>query len=199
MMPGRRFSGARTPRLAFLLTLLGLSGGCMTPKPDLAKAAAATPKYALPKPSNVDNTAREMPPKPADAPAPVSIRKPAAPDQGATMTGPGVNLPSARSLDGSMTTGGMTPPLKVPPNQATMALTPANATYGPARPGAPATLAPTGDAVPVSPPPPAERGTNSNIVVPTLATGTPPAAEPPPPIVPPPMVLGVPPSLPGKN
>ena len=184
MKPGRSFTGARTPRLALLFALLGLSSGCLTAKPDIK---TASPNLRLPKPSNVSTTPREVPPKPADAPTPVSVRTPPAPDAGPTMTGPGVTVNSGRSFSGDPTATGSLPvaPVRVPPNVAQMSPIPVNGVYTANPPGAPA---------------PVERtaGANGGFVVPTvLATPVAPP-EPTPPVPPAPIKIGTP-SSPGGS
>ncbi len=184
MKPGRSFTGARTPRLALLLALLGLSSGCMTAKPDIK---TASPNLRLPKPSNVDNVPRTVAPKPADAPTPVSVRNPPAPDVNPTMTGPGVTLNSGRSLTGDPTSTGSLPvaPVRVPPNVAQMSPIPVHGVYTANPPGAPA---------------PVERtaGTNSGIITPTVLATPVAQPEPTPPVPPAPIKIG-PPSSPGGN
>ncbi len=168
MKPGRLFTGARTPRFALLLALLGLSSGCVSPKSDLK---IPSPNLRLPKPSNVNNTPREMPPKPADAPTPVSIRKPAV-EVAPSATAPGVALASGQSLNGSLTTD-IAKPVRVPPSAALMMPVQANGTY--------TSSSPTGR----------DSGTNSGIVMP----GSPPTANSDPlPVAPPePPKMGAPP------
>ncbi len=171
MKPGRSFTGARTPRLALLVALLGLSSGCVSPKSDLK---TPSPNLRLPKPSNVNNTPREMPPKPADAQTPVSIRKPAV-EVPPTTSGPGMALASGQSINGNLPT--VIPPQVSPPrNSASMMLTPANGTY-------------TADS-PIG----RDSGTNSGIVAPNFS----PSAKADAPVAPPePLKVGVP-TLPGK-
>ena len=124
MKPGRSFTGARTPRLALLTTLLALSAGCVSPKSDLK---TPSPNLRLPKPSNVNTTPREMPPKPADAQQPVSIRKPPA-EVLPSATGPGMALASGQSLNGNLPTA-ITPQVAPPRNAAVMMPSPVNGTY----------------------------------------------------------------------
>ena len=173
MKPGRSFTGARTPRLALLLTLLALSAGCVSPKSDLK---TPSPNLRLPKPSNVNNTPREMPPKPADAPQPVSIRKPAV-EAAPPATGPGTALSSGQSLDGNLPTA-IAPQAAPPRSPAVMTLSPANGTYTD------------------NPPTGRDSGTNSGIVAPVF---TPTAKSDPVPITPPePPKMGLPASPAGR-
>ncbi len=165
MMPGRFFTGARTPRLALLVALLGLSSGCVTPKPDLK---TASPNLRLPKPSNVSNTPREVPPKPADTPAPVSVRTPAK-EVPPTITGPGLTVGSGQSANGNLTTD-FVAPQKFAANPAVMTPVSVNATYTPNPVVGPA-------------PVPRDAGTTSGIVAPAM---------PPPPAPPAPLKIGTP-------
>ena len=169
MMPGRLFTGARTPRLALLGALLGLSSGCVTPKPDLK---TASPNLRLPKPSNVSNTPREVPPKSADTPAPVSVRTPAK-EVPPSVSGPGLSLSSGQSANGNLTTD-VVVPQKFAANPAVMTPVSANAAY---------TANPVVGPAPV----PRDAGTNSGIVAPAM---------PPPPASPTPLKIGTP-GLPG--
>ena len=173
MKPGRSFTGARTPRLALLLALLGLSAGCVTPKPDLK---TPSPNLRLPKPSNVNTTPRELPPKPVDATPPVSIRNPSV-EAAPPTTGPGIALTSNHPSPGNLSTtvAPQTAPVR---NSASMMLTPANGTYT------------------ANPPTGRDAGTNSGMVVPSLVPAAPADALP---VAPPePLKMGVPASPAGK-
>ena len=172
MKPGRLFTGARTPRFALLFALLGLSSGCVTPKADLK---TPSPNLRLPKPSNVNNTPREMPPKPADAPTPLSVRNLPV-EVAPTTTGPGV-MASGQSINGNLTTT-ITPQPAPPRNNAVIIPVQANAAYVPSSPIG------------------RDSGTISGIVMPDL---TPAAPVDPLPLAPPvPPRVGVP-ALPGSK
>lgn len=179
MKPGRPFPGARTPRLALLLALLGSGVGCAAAKPAVK---TPSPNLRLPNPSNVSTTPRDLPPKAADASPPVSIRKPPAPDVPPTMTGPGVSVAPLRPIvgDAPMAASVPTAPLRVPPNVAQMSPVPVNGVYTANPPGGPAAT---------------DRfaGTNSGVVAPGGAVAEPAL------VVPPVIPIGAPPPLPGKN
>jgi len=184
MTPGRLLTGARTPRFVLIAALAGLCSGCLTPKSDLKTAG---PNLRLPKPSNVDNAPRVIPPKPADAPAPVSVRTPAK-EAPPSPIGPGVTLGSGHSVNGNLTTDIVAPP-KFAPNTATMPPIPVNATYTANPPAGPSPIV-----VQAPGPVPREAGTNIGVVV-VPASPTSLAAPLPPPA---PLKVGAP-SLPNGN
>lgn len=184
MTPGRLLTGARTPRLILIAALAGLCSGCLTPKSD---PKTAGPNLRLPKPSNVDNAPRVIPPKPADTPAPVSVRTPAK-ESPPSAIGPGVTLNSGHSVNGNLSTD-IVPPPKFAPNTAVMPPMPVNATYTANPPVGPVPMV-----VQAPGPVPREAGTNIGVVV-VPAMPAPPAAPVPPPV---PLKIGTPP-LPGGS
>jgi hypothetical protein len=174
MRPGRHTSGARTPRLALAVAAAALLGsaGCMTTKPDKmpklkvdpqATDATSGPRMDLPKPSNVDNTPRVGPASAEPKPTAANVRSPEPkPVAGPVGFAPGYEAGSSHAVNGVTSgAGGLTVAagsLRVPPNNATMGLTPAASSFGDG---------------PTPPPPPAMPAVTATPVEPALA------AEPP--------------------